>query len=91
MNVQSKFNPTTYLKAVIGVGTLGSPIALMLASSGGEVQFYDVKPAQLEIPRHRDGKSFLHSNVTRMKQRALANISAILGRPPCSRAYSFIK
>src|SRR5262244_55705 len=48
-NVQSKFTPTTRPTAVIGAGTLGSRIALMLASSGGEVRLYDAKPAQLEI------------------------------------------
>src|SRR6201998_3308266 len=46
---QSKFNPTTRPTAVIGAGTLGSRIALMLASSGGEVRLYDAKAAQLEI------------------------------------------
>src|SRR4029077_11644995 len=46
---QSKFNPTSHPAAVIGAGTLGSRIALMLASSGGEVRLYDAKPAQLEI------------------------------------------
>jgi len=46
---QSKFNPTTRPTAVIGAGTLGSRIALMLASSGGEVRVYDAKAAQLEI------------------------------------------
>jgi 3-hydroxybutyryl-CoA dehydrogenase len=46
---QSKFNPTTRPSAVIGASTLGSRIALMLASSGGEVRLYDAKAAQLEI------------------------------------------
>src|SRR4029077_14076974 len=46
---QSKFNPTSRPTAVIGAGTLGSRIALMLASSGGEVRLYDAKAAQLEI------------------------------------------
>lgn len=46
---RSKFKPTTRPTAVIGGGTLGSRIALMLASSGGEVRLYDAKPAQLEI------------------------------------------
>lgn len=48
-NVQSKFDPTSRPTAVIGAGTLGSRIALMLASSGGEVRLYDAKPAQLDI------------------------------------------
>lgn len=48
-NVQPKFNPTTRPTAVIGAGTLGSRIAVMLASSGGEVRLYDAKSAQLEI------------------------------------------
>jgi 3-hydroxybutyryl-CoA dehydrogenase len=46
---QSEFNPTTRPTAVIGAGTLGSRIALMLASSGGEVRVYDAKATQLEI------------------------------------------
>jgi 3-hydroxybutyryl-CoA dehydrogenase len=46
---QSKFNPTTRPTAVIGAGTLGARIALMLASSGGEVRLYDAKATQLEI------------------------------------------
>ena len=46
---QSTFNPTTRPTAVIGAGTLGSRIALMLASSGGEVRVYDAKATQLEI------------------------------------------
>src|SRR5215472_4714759 len=50
-NVQSKFNPTTRPTAVIGAGTLGMRIALMFASSGGEVRLYDAKPAQLDIAR----------------------------------------
>lgn len=48
-NVRLKFNPTTRPTAVIGGGTLGSRIALMLASSDGEVRLYDAKSAQLEI------------------------------------------
>src|SRR5215813_11202664 len=49
MNQHYTFNPTTRPTEVIGGGTLGSRIALMLASSGGEVRLYDPKPAQLEI------------------------------------------
>src|ERR1700733_9869878 len=45
----SQFNPTTRPTAVIGAGTLGSRIALMLASSGGEVRLYDAKTTQLEV------------------------------------------
>jgi 3-hydroxyacyl-CoA dehydrogenase len=45
------FNPTTRPTAVIGSGTLGSRIALMLASSGGEVRLYDPNADQLEIAR----------------------------------------
>ena len=37
---------------VIGSGTLGSRIALMLASSGGEVRLYDLNADQLEAARH---------------------------------------
>src|SRR5215468_7564851 len=48
-NDQPTFNPTTRPSAVIGAGTLGSRIALMLASSGGEVRLFDPKPAQLDI------------------------------------------
>ena len=48
-NAQSKFDVTLRPTAVIGGGTLGSRIALMLASSGGEVRLYDAKTAQLEI------------------------------------------
>jgi 3-hydroxybutyryl-CoA dehydrogenase len=48
-NRQSNFNPTLRPTAVIGGGTLGTRIALMLASSGGEVRLYDAKTAQLEI------------------------------------------
>src|SRR6516164_6032606 len=45
------FSPTTQATAVIGSGTLGSRIALMLASSGGEVRLYDLDADQLEIAR----------------------------------------
>jgi 3-hydroxybutyryl-CoA dehydrogenase len=48
-NVQAKFDPSIRPTAVVGAGTLGSRIALMLASSGGEVRLYDAKPAQLDI------------------------------------------
>jgi 3-hydroxybutyryl-CoA dehydrogenase len=48
-NGKSTFNPTARPTAVIGGGTLGMRIALMLASSGGEIRLYDSKPAQLEI------------------------------------------
>jgi 3-hydroxyisobutyrate dehydrogenase-like beta-hydroxyacid dehydrogenase len=52
---QSKFNPTTRpTTAVIGAGTLGSRIALMLASSGGEARLYDAK-ARLGL---KTGKGF---------------------------------
>jgi 3-hydroxybutyryl-CoA dehydrogenase len=50
-NVQPEFNPTLRPTAAIGAGTLGSRIALMLASSGGEVRLYDAKPAQLDIAK----------------------------------------
>ena len=46
---QSKFNPTTRPTAVIGAGTLGSRIALMLASSGGEVRVYDAKATNFKL------------------------------------------
>ena len=45
------FSPTTRPTAVIGSGTLGSRIALMLASSGGEVRLYDLNADQLEVAR----------------------------------------
>src|SRR5260221_13562032 len=45
------FSPTTRPTAVIGSGTLGSRIALMLASSGGEVRLYDPNADQLENAR----------------------------------------
>jgi 3-hydroxybutyryl-CoA dehydrogenase len=45
------FSPTTRPTAVIGSGTLGSRIALMLASSGGEVRLYDPNADQLEVAR----------------------------------------
>jgi 3-hydroxybutyryl-CoA dehydrogenase len=47
----SMFSPTTRATAVIGGGTLGSRIALMLASSGGEVRLYDTSAPQLEVAR----------------------------------------
>jgi 3-hydroxybutyryl-CoA dehydrogenase len=45
------FSPSTRPTAVIGSGTLGSRIALMLASSGGEVRLYDPNADQLEVAR----------------------------------------
>jgi hypothetical protein len=47
----STFSPTTYATAVIGSGTIGSRIALMLASGGGEVRLYDLNADQLEAAR----------------------------------------
>ena len=47
----STFSPTTHATAVIGSGTLGSRIALMLASGGGEVRLYDLNADQLEVAR----------------------------------------
>jgi 3-hydroxybutyryl-CoA dehydrogenase len=47
----STFSPTTHATAVIGSGTLGSRIALMLASGGGEVRLYDSNADQLEVAR----------------------------------------
>ena len=47
----SPFSPTTYATAVIGSGTIGSRIALMLASGGGEVRLYDPNADQLEAAR----------------------------------------
>jgi 3-hydroxybutyryl-CoA dehydrogenase len=47
----STFSPTTYATAVIGSGTIGSRIALMLASGGGEVRLYDPNADQLEVAR----------------------------------------
>ena len=48
-NVRSKFDPTSRPTAVIGAGTLGMRVALMFASSGGEVRLFDAKPAQLDV------------------------------------------
>jgi 3-hydroxybutyryl-CoA dehydrogenase len=45
------FSPTTHATAVMGSGTMGSRIALMLASSGGEVRLYDPNADQLEVAR----------------------------------------
>jgi 3-hydroxybutyryl-CoA dehydrogenase len=47
----SIFSSTTRPAAVIGAGTLGSRIALMLASGGGEVRLYDTSASQLEVAR----------------------------------------
>jgi hypothetical protein len=47
----STFSPATHATAVIGSGTMGSRIALMLASSGGEVRLYDLNADQLEAAR----------------------------------------
>jgi 3-hydroxybutyryl-CoA dehydrogenase len=47
----STFSPMTYATAVIGSGTIGSRIALMLASGGGEVRLYDPNADQLEAAR----------------------------------------
>jgi 3-hydroxybutyryl-CoA dehydrogenase len=47
----STFSPTTYATAVIGSGTIGSRIALMLASGGGEVRLYDPNADQLDAAR----------------------------------------
>ena len=60
-DVHPPFKPTTRPTAVIGGGTLGSRIALMLASSGGEVRLYDAKPAQLDI-----AKRFIDSQLPRV-------------------------
>jgi 3-hydroxybutyryl-CoA dehydrogenase len=45
------FSPTTSPTAVMGSGTIGSRMALMLASSGGEVRLYDPNADQLEVAR----------------------------------------
>jgi len=75
MNQQSgpsKFDPTTRPTAVIGAGTLGSRIALMLASSGGEVRVFDAKATQLE-----GAERFIDSELPKLvKSRA----GAIAGR-----------
>ena len=44
---QPKFNPASRPTAVIGGGVRGSRVALILASSGGEVRLYDSEPEQL--------------------------------------------
>ena len=71
-NVQSKFDTTTRPTAVIGGGTLGSRIALMLASSGGEVRLYDAKPAQLDV-----AKRFIDSELPKLVK---ARAGAVAGR-----------
>jgi 3-hydroxybutyryl-CoA dehydrogenase len=71
-NVHPKYNPTTRPTAVIGGGTLGSRIALMLASSGGEVRVYDAKPAQLDI-----AKRYIDSELPKLVK---ARIGAVAGR-----------
>jgi 3-hydroxybutyryl-CoA dehydrogenase len=48
---RSAFDPTLRPTAVIGAGTLGMRIALMFASSGGEVRLYDPKADQLEVAK----------------------------------------
>src|SRR5258708_3317694 len=45
------FSTTTRPRAVIGSGRLGSGIALMVVSSGGEVRLYDPNADQLEVAR----------------------------------------
>jgi 3-hydroxybutyryl-CoA dehydrogenase len=50
-STRPKFDPTSRPIAVIGGGTLGSRIALMFASSGGEVRLYDAKPEQLDVAK----------------------------------------
>src|SRR5262245_61168016 len=77
-NDQSKFNPTNRPTAVIGGGTLGSRIALMLASSGGEVRLYDAKPAPLEI-----AKRFIDSELPRV---VAARAGAVAGRVVYAKA-----
>jgi 3-hydroxybutyryl-CoA dehydrogenase len=67
-----KFNPTVRPTAVIGAGTLGSRIALMLASSGGEVRLYDAKPAQLDI-----AKRYIDSELPKLVK---ARAGAVAGR-----------
>ena len=74
---QSKFNPTTRPTAVIGAGTLGSRIALMLASSGGEVRVYDAKATQLEI-----AERFINSELLKL---AKSRAGAVAGRVVFSR------
>lgn len=75
---QSQFNPTTRPTAVIGGGTLGSRIALMLASSGGEVRLYDAKPAQLDI-----AEQFIDSELPRLVK---ARAGAVAGRVVYAKA-----
>jgi len=69
---QQTFNPTTRPAAVIGAGTLGMRIALMLASSGGEVRLYDPKSAQLDI-----AKRFIESELPKVVK---ARDGAVAGR-----------
>ena len=71
-NIKSKFDPTSRPTAVIGSGTLGMRIALMLASSGGEVRLYDPKPAQLDI-----AKRFIDSELPKLVK---ARAGAVAGR-----------
>src|SRR5262249_20399003 len=77
-NVQPQFNPATRPTAVIGAGTLGSRIALMLASSGGEVRLYDPQPAQLEI-----AERFIDSELPRV---VAARAGAVAGPVVFSKA-----
>jgi len=72
MNPQNKkFDPTTRPAAVVGAGTLGMRIALMLASSGGEVRLCDAKPAQLDI-----AKRYVDSELPKLVKRP----GAVAGR-----------
>jgi 2-polyprenyl-6-methoxyphenol hydroxylase-like FAD-dependent oxidoreductase len=57
----STFSPTTYATAVIGSGTIGSRIALMLASGGGEVGLYDPNADQLKFREMLFDGSFRNS------------------------------
>lgn len=51
MTTLRKFQPDSKPVAIIGAGTLGSRIALMLSSSGGEVRIFDKNPNQLQVAR----------------------------------------
>src|SRR5258708_25589307 len=78
------FSPTTRPTAVIGSGTLGSRIALMLASSGGEVRLYDPNADQLENARR-----YVEAELPRVVAGGARSLSRRFGffgdrpHPPC--------
>ena len=64
LKAQPRFDMKARPTVVIGAGTLGSRIALMLASSGGEVRLHDINPAQLDVAARyikRELPKFVHA------------------------------